>query len=237
MKKHIPNLLTLGNLFCGVASVIFLLNGDYSTPIYLVIVAAVLDFFDGMVARLLGVSGPLGKQLDSLADMVTFGVVPGFFLFILGSSIEPPQILSGIWGNYPVFAYLGFGVTLFSALRLANFNIDERQSTGFIGLPTPANTLLIISLFYILDQNPNSLWSQVFSNAWVFIGFTALSSYALIAEIPLIALKFSTWGWKGNEMRYILITLSITLLLIWGMVGVPFIVLLYLLISWIYKIF
>lgn len=236
MKKHIPNLLTLGNLFCGITSILFLVNGDYTTPIYLVIIAAVLDFFDGMVARLLGVAGPLGKQLDSLADMVTFGAVPGVFLFLLGTEITPP-FGAGLWGGYPLFAYAAFSVTLFSALRLANFNIDERQSTGFIGLPTPANTLLILSIFYLIDHQPDSLWATAFANPWVFLGFTALSSYALVAEIPLIALKFSTWGWKGNEMRYILIVLSIALLLIWGMVGIPIIVLLYLLISWIHKIF
>ncbi|GAB5556966.1 MAG: CDP-alcohol phosphatidyltransferase family protein [Schleiferiaceae bacterium] len=212
------------------------MNGDYTTPIYLVIFAAVLDFFDGMVARLLGVSGPLGKQLDSLADMVTFGAVPGVFLFLLGTEIQPP-FASQLWGGYPLFAYIAFAVTLFSALRLANFNIDERQSTGFIGLPTPANTLLILSIFFIIDNQPDSLWASAFENPWVFLAFTILSSYALVAEIPLIALKFSTWGWKGNEARYILIVLSLVLLLIWGMVGIPIIVLLYLLISWIHKIF
>lgn len=236
MKKHIPNLLTLGNLFCGLVSIVLLLKGDYLTPMYLVGLAAIFDFLDGMVARILKVAGPMGKELDSLADMVTFGVVPGIALFVLAQDIVPP-FGSTPFGGFSAFSYLAFSVTLFSALRLAKFNIDERQSTGFIGMPTPANTLLIMSIFYLITQEKNVFLGMTFVNPWYFLIFTAAVSYLLVAEIPLFALKFKKLTWKGEESRWIFILLSLILLLTFHVVGIPIIVLLYLVMSWIFKIF
>ncbi len=236
MKKHIPNLLTLGNLFCGLASIVLLLSGDYLTPMYLVGLAAIFDFLDGMVARILKVAGPLGKELDSLADMVTFGVVPGMTLFILAQDIVPP-FGNFPFGGYSAFSYLAFLVTLLSAMRLAKFNIDERQSTGFIGMPTPANTLLIMSIFYLITHEKNVFLGMIFVNPWYFLLFTVAVSFLLVAEIPLFALKFKKLTWKGEEIRWIFIFLSIILLLTFHVLGIPFIVLLYLVMSWIFKIF
>ena len=179
------------------------------------------DFFDGLLARKLNVQSELGLQLDSLADMVTSGLVPGLVMFYL---LE----LSNINSYLP---YLGLLITLASAYRLANFNIDENQSDSFIGLPTPANALLILSLPLIMEFQNNEVMNAIILNKWFLIGITLLSCYLLNANIKLIALKFKNWSFIDNKARYIVILLSIILLVIFQFAAIPLIIASYIIIS------
>ncbi|NVJ85150.1 MAG: CDP-diacylglycerol--serine O-phosphatidyltransferase [Algoriphagus sp.] len=219
VKSHIPNLLTLGNLLAGVIGIVWVLDGTYSAGAYFILLAALLDFFDGFAARLLKVTGELGKQLDSLADMVSFGVLPGFIVFSWSQTLTDLEWLP----------YLSLTIPLFSALRLAKFNIDERQSDRFIGLPTPANALFFSTL-PILSQK----WSQLdflLSNPWFLIILAWIFSLLLVAELTLIALKFKNFSFRNNVFRYMLIGLGLIFLLTMGLAGVPLIILVYLVLS------
>lgn len=236
IKKHIPNAITCGNLLCGCLAIVFALKGNLVFSAYLVAIAAVLDFFDGFVARLLQVGGELGKQLDSLADMVTFGVVPGVVLYMMilnCSSVSKGGYLFLEQNNW--VAYLGFLVSIFSALRLAKFNIDTRQTNSFIGVPTPANSILICSLALItgsdqLNMAGTGIAEEPFSiiyNPYSLIGLTVLMSYLLVAELPLFALKFKNFGWEDNKVRYSFLIISLILLILFQFVAIPFIIFLY----------
>ena len=184
------------------------------------------DFFDGLLARKLNVASELGVQLDSLADMVTSGLVPGLVLFhLLGLA---PQLS---WETYNLLPYFGLLVTLASAFRLAKFNISTNQSDSFIGLPTPANTLLIISLPLILEYQHSDAINAIILNPWFLIVLTLVSCYLLNAPIKLIALKFKTWNFKDNASRYILIILSLVLLAILQFAGIPLVIIAYILLS------
>jgi len=188
------------------------------------------DFFDGLLARKFKVEGELGLQLDSLADMVTSGLVPGlvmFYLFKLGNS--------NISSFSVYLPYLGLLITLASAYRLANFNIDNNQTDSFIGLPTPANALLILSLPLIMEFQNNDMMNAIILNKWFLIIVTLLSVFLLNANIKLIALKFKTWSFKENASRYLLIILAIILLIIFKFAGIPLIIILYILMSLISK--
>ena len=191
---------------------------------YLIGIAAVADFFDGLVARALHVSSPIGKDLDSLADMVSFGVVPGAILFKLLQHVLPAA------GLPPILAYLAFVVSIFSALRLAKFNNDTRQSDSFIGLPTPACTLLVASLPLILAHDSFGV-SGIILNPWVLLGLSGLLSGLLVAEIPLFALKFKNLRWQDNSVRFVFLLLSVALLAGLQAAAIPLIVLLYVLLS------
>ena len=182
-------------------------------------IGAVFDFFDGMSARLIGVSSPIGKELDSLADDITFGFAPSAIVF---------GFLSPLTSHLsPLIAFLAFIMAAFSALRLAKFNLDERQALGFIGLPTPANALFWGSLIVGLQQH-----DVAFSGMeWVILVGTFISSYLLIAEIPMFALKFKHWGWKGNEIKYIFVLSCIPLLLFLGVSGFAAIIAWYVVLS------
>jgi CDP-diacylglycerol---serine O-phosphatidyltransferase len=217
MKKHIPNLLTLTNLFCGCLALLDILqNNVVSTACILMGVALVCDFLDGFVARALKVSGELGKQLDSLADCVTFGVVPGaMFYHILKEYVH----LSQTW------ALIGFVITLFSALRLAKFNIDTRQSDSFIGVPTPANAMFVGALALNLESfngDMLSVWVQI---PWVAYSLIAMCCVWMVAEIPLIAFKFKSFGFKDNAIRYGIIIGSILALVLFKTSALPWIIL------------
>ena len=224
MKKHIPNALTCFNLLCGCLALVLVLRGGPHHHVvlatYLVGLAAVADFFDGFAARALGVSSPIGKDLDSLADMVSFGVVPGAILFKL---MEWALVGNPAW---PYLPFAAFGLTIFSALRLAKFNNDTRQTDSFIGLPTPACTLVVAALPLILENDRFGLASLLL-NPWFLLALTALLSGLLVAEIPLFALKFKSFGWMGNRRRYVFIALALALVAGLGAVGVPLAVLLY----------
>ncbi|UOQ54651.1 CDP-alcohol phosphatidyltransferase family protein [Hymenobacter cellulosivorans] len=221
MKNHLPNAVTCLNLFAGCLALCNIFAGHLETAAYLVGLAAAFDFADGLLARALHASSPIGKDLDSLADMVSFGVVPGAILFhLLGQSSGLPEWLP----------YAGFIVTVFSALRLAKFNNDTRQTTSFIGLPTPACTLVVASLPLILAHDSFGLTSFIL-NPWVLLGLTVLLSGLLVAEIPLFALKFKNLTWQDNSLRFIFLLLAVILLIGLQATAIPLIVLLYVLLS------
>ncbi len=226
LKKHIPNFITLLNLFCGSIAVIFAVNGNMKLTVLFAFLGIFFDFFDGLLARKLKVDGELGLQLDSLADVVTSGLVPGlvmFYLFNLSNSEA-----SGFNSYLP---YFGLLITIASAYRLAKFNISTNQSDSFIGLPTPANALLILSLPLIMEFQNNDIMNAIILNKWFLIAITIISSYLLNAKISLLALKFKKWSFKDNAARYVLIILSIILLVIFQFAAIPLIILCYIFIS------
>ncbi|PWJ58759.1 CDP-diacylglycerol--serine O-phosphatidyltransferase [Dyadobacter jejuensis] len=223
IRKHIPNALTCSNLLCGCIGVVEAFHGNLLLSCVLIALALIFDFFDGFAARLLGVSSPIGRDLDSLADMVTFGLLPSIIVFQLLMKSIPE--LRDIWMAYPAFT-----IAIFSALRLAKFNNDPRQSQGFIGLPTPANGILIASLPIILESASPEV-SAFILNTRNLLLFTGLMSYLLVAEIPLIALKFKSFGWSTNQARYLLIGGSALLLILLQVQAIPIIILYYLLLS------
>ncbi len=241
MKRYIPNTVTCLNLLCGCLALTFIFRGELVTGAYLVGIAAVADFFDGLLARALRVSSPIGKDLDSLADMVSFGIVPGAIMYtLLNKTHEAATLhqdyLPNSWAQfgtgsdwYPV-AYFGFLISIFSALRLAKFNNDTRQTTSFIGLPTPACTLVVASLPLILSQDSFDL-KNIILNPWLLAGLTVLLSGLLVAELPLFALKFKNLKWVGNRRRFIFVALALVLVLTLGAAGIPLAVLLYVLLS------
>ena len=226
MKSYIPHFITLLNLFSGCVAVIFALEGNMKLTALFVRLGVFFDFFDGLLARKLKVESELGVQLDSLADMVTSGLVPGLVLFHLFGLA--PQLS---WETYNLLPYFGLLVTLASAFRLAKFNISTNQSDAFIGLPTPANTLLIISLPLILEYQHSDAINATILNPWFLIVLTLVSCYLLNAPIKLIALKFKTWNFKDNASRYILIVLSIAILAIFQFAGIPLVIIAYILLS------
>ena len=208
IKKHIPNSITCLNLISGCIATYWALCGAWDTALTFIIIGAVFDFFDGMSARLLGVSSPIGKELDSLADDITFGLAPSAIIFdFLKTGVQHLP--------WHYLAYAAFIMAAFSALRLAKFNLDERQAMGFIGLPTPANALLWGAL--IAGSGDWLLSSPIYYYA-VFIGML-VSSWLLVSEIPMFALKFKTWGWKGNEIKYIFLVTCIPMLILLGISG------------------
>ncbi|HSI91671.1 MAG TPA: CDP-alcohol phosphatidyltransferase family protein, partial [Adhaeribacter sp.] len=229
MKRSIPNLITCLNLFCGCLAVYFIFHNDMVLAAYLVFLAALLDFMDGMVARLLQAYSEIGKQLDSLADMVSFGFVPGVFMFhLLQRSLYGLDSFLGI--SPTVFPFLGFLITIFSALRLAKFNIDTRQTTSFIGMPTPACTIFVCSLPLILANDTFGV-TAIILNPWLLAGLTILLSYLLVAEIPLFALKFKNLTWKDNSVRFIFVLMAAGLSILLGFTAIPFIIALYIILS------
>ncbi|MDG1393285.1 MAG: CDP-alcohol phosphatidyltransferase family protein [Flavobacteriaceae bacterium] len=230
MKAHIPNFITLLNLFSGSIAVIYALEGNMKLTALFLCLGIFFDFFDGLLARKLKVQSELGVQLDSLADMVTSGLVPGLVLFyLLGLAPQPS------WETHNLLPYFGLLVTLASAYRLAKFNISENQSDAFIGLPTPANALLIIALPLILDFQNNDVINAIILNPWFLIGVTILSCFLLNAPIKLIALKFKTWNFKDNASRYILILLSLVLLIVFQFAGIPLVIISYIILSLVSK--
>lgn len=228
MKKQIPNFLTCLNLFCGCIAVVMIFRNHLEWAAYLVFIAALFDLFDGMAARMLNVSSPMGKELDSLADVISFGLVPGAILFKLlqvnVGMVSGSEMLSRGLQFFP------FVVTAFSALRLAKFNLDTRQSDSFIGLPTPANTLLIVSLPLILGNDQFGL-SGIILNPYFLLTLSLVQSYFLVAEIPLIALKFKNFTWKDNSYQFILIIASAILLVVLQFAALPLIIFLYVFLS------
>jgi len=223
MKKHIPNTITCLNLISGCIATYYAFQSDYSMALLFIVIGAVFDFFDGMSARLLHVSSPIGKELDSLADCITFGFAPSAIVF---------SFLCTFHIHLLFLPFLAFIIAAFSALRLAKFNLDERQALGFIGLPTPANALFWGSLIWSLD------WQRWFEpyllpDFWLYIVLVLIpiSSYLLVSEIPMFALKFKTWGWKGNEVKYIFLMTCIPLLLLLGISGLAAIIAWYVILS------
>jgi CDP-diacylglycerol--serine O-phosphatidyltransferase len=238
MKKHIPNIITLLNLFCGSIAVLFAVEGNLFMAAVFVILGIVFDFFDGFAARILDVKSELGLQLDSLADMITSGVVPGIVLFklfekSLGDFPYSYDFTSKEWNDNitSIVPLVGLLVTLASCYRLANFNIDSRQTESFIGLPTPANTLFILSLPMILLTNDVAWVNDLILKPWFLIGLTLFSCYMLNAEIPLFSLKMKTYGFKENAVKYVFLIVSVIMLILLQFMAIPLIIVLYVLIS------
>ena len=241
MKQHIPNLLTLLNVLCGSIAVVFAAINRLEYAAIFVFLGIFFDYFDGALARWLDVKSELGIQLDSLADMVTCGVVPGVVMFQLlnmaqtgGWNMGPgpgwvEQTDTGLFGSW--IPLLGFLITMASAYRLARFNIDEDQQTSFVGLPTPANALLILSFPLILLYQGNDVLNTVILNPWTLIITTFLSAFLLNAPIRLFALKFGSWSFKDNALRYIFILVSLVLIATLKFMAIPIIIAFYILSS------
>ncbi|MDX8554087.1 CDP-alcohol phosphatidyltransferase family protein [Tenacibaculum sp. 1B UA] len=236
IKKYIPNLLTLGNLLCGTIATVFAIKGDFFATAVLVMLGILFDFFDGFAARMLKVQGELGKQLDSLADMVTSGVVPGIVMMqMLVNALDIDAV--GYFGvdEYGVtgsnLPYLGLLLTLGAGYRLAKFNIDERQSDSFIGVPTPAMSLFVISLPLIAQFDQESFLIGLIENQYFLILITVLFTYLMNAEIPLFSLKFKNFYFKDNVIKYVFLVLSIILIITLKIVAIPMIILSYVVLS------
>ena len=227
MKKEIPNLLTLGNLLAGCIGLWFVMQGDLVSASYCMFISLVCDFFDGFLARALQAYSDLGKELDSLADMVSFGVLPAFILFSLVELSCGSQCTVGILGFYKPF--LVFALALMSAYRLAKFNIDTRQSDQFIGVPTPANGLLIASLPLILHFQPE--YSTYILSFKGLLIYSVVMSYLLVCELPLLAFKFKTWDWKSNQVKFIFLIFCIAALVMLKFAAIPVLVIAYILLS------
>lgn len=239
IKRSIPNFITLLNLLAGSISVIFAVQNQLIAAGLFVGLGIFFDFFDGLLARLLDAKSELGLQLDSLADVVTSGLVPGIVMFqLLRTTLAEPEINNTKWTgaadlaiDFPWIAAIGLLITLASGYRLANFNIDERQTTSFVGLPTPANAILILSLPIILHFQPTEFATSLILNEWFLIGLTLFSCFILNANIPLFALKFKTWNFKDNFLRYGFLLVSVILLFIFQFLALPMIIICYLIFS------
>lgn len=224
ITRHIPNMLTSCNLISGCIATVFALSANFGMALAFIVVGAVFDFFDGMSARLLGVSSPIGKELDSLADDVTFGVAPSAMIYSLLFTLDYPAWIAPL---APYVPYVSFVMAAFSAIRLAKFNLDERQTTSFIGLPTPANALfwgsLIVGCQDLMGADPVL--------TLVLLVMVLLSSWLLVSEIPMFALKFKHWGWKGNKVKYLFLISCLPILLILGITGIAVIIAWYIILS------
>ncbi|WP_346761112.1 CDP-diacylglycerol--serine O-phosphatidyltransferase [Agaribacillus aureus] len=221
MKKNIPNLFTCLNLLCGSVGIILVLqNQDLKSGAYLIWLAGLFDFLDGFAARTLRVKSEIGKELDSLADMVTFGLLPGIIIFAMIQSVSDNSWLP----------YSGLIIPVFSALRLAKFNIDVRQTDQFIGLPTPANALLISSLPFIISSEKSWL-TETLPLPYLLSIISLVFSILMVSEIRLMALKFAGFQWAANKMKYIFILSSITVLILFRVKAFPLVIILYILLS------
>lgn len=234
LLKHLPNFITCLNLVSGCLAIVFLGMGDPLVAAYLVIAAAIFDFFDGFFARLLNASSPIGGDLDSLADMVTFGVVPGLTLLhytvqTTGWTIDG----AGSFVSHPLLL-IPFMIPVFSALRLAKFNVDTRQTDSFRGLPTPASAMWVMSIPLMIAFMPYYIWwkpEEVTVELWFIVASAVGLSAIMVSDIPLMAMKFKKFGWKGNEVRFGFLIISVVLLIILRPVAIPIILSLYVLIS------
>jgi len=220
LKNYIPNAITCANLFSGCIGVVFAFKGELQFAAYFVIISGFFDFFDGMAARSLNVKSSIGKDLDSLADMVSFGLFPGVIMFkLLQQSDYASEYLP----------YLAFIITVFSALRLAKFNNDERQTEDFIGLNTPMNTLFISSLPYVAVSHP-----EIIGSTLLLLGIIFLSSFLLVSEIKIFSMKFKDKSWANNRVKFIFLIISALLIIVLKFVAIPFVLVLYLTSSFIH---
>ena len=233
MKKHIPNLLTLGNLFCGTIATIAAVQQNYITAAIFVAIGVFLDFLDGLAARLLKVSGDLGKQLDSLADVVTSGVVPGIIMFGLLSNDEIIDVFHENWFGFEfrMIQLLGLLLTLGACYRLAKFNIDTRQNDSFIGLPTPAMSLFIISLPLIQEYSNFDMVKDLITNDYFLITITFLLTYLMNSEIHLLSLKFKDFSFRNNVVKLLFLISSVILIILLNYISIPIIIIFYIILS------
>lgn len=230
IKNNLANALTLANLFAGCIGAIHLILGDYQTTAICLVLSAIFDFFDGFVARALKSNSNLGLQLDSLADMVSFGVIPGLTMY---KALEPfGAEMLGIHFPFGI-KYLGLIVTVFSCLRLAIFNLDEEQRYYFKGLNTPTNTVLLFGLYYAFKENGS--FSFLFDNELLLVVLTLLTSWLLISPIKMMAMKFKSKQLKDNYPKIVLLIGGIAILALFQIVGIPMLVIYYILVSLIFQ--
>lgn len=223
MLLSLPNVITCLNLFSGCVGIVFAFNGDLKNAGYAILLAAFFDFFDGLAARALKINSNLGKELDSLADVVSFGVLPSVIIYqLIGTS-------TGLIEQLPWLQYAAFGLTIFSALRLAKFNIDTRQSDSFIGLPVPSSALVVLSLPYLVEQ-PGFI-GDIFQATISLLILIGILSFLMISELPLIALKFKSLGIHKNIYQYTLIIIGIILFALFKFAAIGLIVVTYILLS------
>lgn len=224
ITRQIPNTITCCNLFSGCIASFMAFQGNYQAALVFIIIGAVFDFFDGMAARLLHVSSPIGKELDSLADDISFGFAPAAIVFSLFKEVQYPAILEPLSGILPYAAFL---IAVFSALRLAKFNVDTRQTSSFIGMPTPANALFWGSL---VAGSHDFLVSEAFNALYLLI-MVIIMSLLLVAELPMFSLKFKNLSWKSNKTSYIFLLFSIPLLICLQLSGFAAVIVWYILLS------
>ncbi len=221
MKKQIPNIITLLNLLCGVIAIIFVFYfKDNKFASLFIVLGAVFDFFDGMTARALKVSSPIGVELDSLSDVISFGVAPSCIAFSLIG-----------FDNHGFIALIPLLMALFSSYRLAKFNLDTRQTTSFIGLPTPANAILWLSIPLIDLQTRFHILYDIMSSVYFIVPVSVLMCYLLVSEIPMFSLKFHNLKWKDNSLRFVFLILSAILLGVLWFAALPIIIILYIILS------
>ncbi len=245
MLKQLPNIITSLNLLCGCVAVLFAVSGDLIATTVFAFLGIFFDFFDGLAARLLNAQSEVGVQFDSLADMITSGLVPGVVMIklleratgneVIGFSMEATETMSWSTMQFSLLPLVGLLITVASGYRLAKFNVDSRQKDSFIGLPTPANTILILSFGLILATQPEHWVSELLQEQWVLIGLTVLSCILLNAEIPLFALKFKTWDFKSNAKRYLFLLFCLVTLLLLRFLAIPLIIAVYIIISVVWK--
>ncbi len=232
MKRHIPNILTLLNLFSGMVASVLALKGFLIEASLFIFLGIFFDFFDGFFARILNVQGNLGKQLDSLADLVTSGIAPSFIVFhMLEGNTSFSRVIEYHGVSWNLLAFLSFLLTLSSAYRLANFNIDTRQSHSFIGLPAPAMALVVVSLPIIQKYSSFESVINWVSQPLFLVPLIFVLSYLMNAEIPLFALKFKDFSWKNNWFRFVFLGISLILLITLKSIAIPMIILFYVLFS------
>lgn len=227
MKKHIPNFITLINLFCGCCALLSIFYGNFMQAFWFLFAAGLADFLDGMFARLLQAKSPIGKELDSLADMVSFGIAPGAIIYMLlvkGAGMEEEV------AKLYFFAAPAFVLSLFAALRLAKFNIDDRQSENFIGLPTPSAAMYVVGLMLIYHFDSFGLRPLV-SNPYFLYGNVVLFSFLLVSRIPMFSFKFNPFKWDGNEIKIIFAAVSIIMLFVLQEAAFSLITLLYIVLA------
>ena len=236
IKKHIPNFLTSLNVLCGSVAVVFIMEGKLTTAVVLIILATVFDFLDGMTARALKAYSAIGKELDSLADMISFGLAPGLIMFkLLEISVFKEYVMLHLQSNLSFSQLLVIGsaflIPIFSALRLAKFNVDTRQTNSFIGLPTPANALFIASLALIQEHGSLPSVDGFLLTTPVLLIITIVFSYLLVSEIPMFSLKFKNLSFRYNQTQYIFVALAVVLILTLQLYGIAATILLFIAIS------
>ncbi|MFP9118489.1 CDP-alcohol phosphatidyltransferase family protein [Flavobacterium sp. RNTU_13] len=235
LKKHIPNFITLLNLASGLVALVYAFNNNWQMAFFWVCMGIFFDFWDGFFARTLKVSSPIGLQLDSLADMVTSGVVPGMAIFQMLAGIAEMQAELNLESDnfyLGLLPYAGFIITLGSAYRLAKFNVDTRQTNSFIGLPTPANALFIMSLPVIQAYSDgDGVLFELLSNPYVLVAISFISAFMLNSNIPLFSLKLKYFNWETNKVQFSFLILSILLLFFLNYLAIPLIIILYVLVS------
>lgn len=236
IRKNIPNFITCLNVISGSLAVLFAIKGELTISVILIIAAAIFDFFDGMAARLLKAYSPTGKELDSLADMISFGLAPGALMMVMmeyalfGVNVQAESFAGlSLWELACISASLL--IPVFSALRLAKFNIDTRQTNSFIGLPTPANALFIAALALIVEHGKYEALDAMILQPVVLLGITITMSLLLVSELPMFSLKFKNLSWKDNKVQFIFLTISAALIVVFNIYGIAAAIVSFILIS------